>query len=309
MSTGRCRHDLFIYDADAAFAGLIAPYLEDGRAEDEAVMAVYPADKQALLRDALGPMTNRVDFADSDVIYTRPEAVLARYDATMRRLLRGGTRSIRFIGELPLCETPEQWDTWILYEALLNHAFAHFPVRIVCTYDERVTPAAVLATVRRAHPHIHRGDWHGGAWEDSPDFGPTEILRSATPRPRPLPGLGDVRCDDGVRAFRRRLTARMVAEGVPADKALELVLAAGELYANAVRHGDGAPTLRAGRVDGRFVCELADRGHGLDDPLAGYVPPRPGAVAGAGLWIARQLASRMELLPTPGGGPTARLWA
>jgi anti-sigma regulatory factor (Ser/Thr protein kinase) len=87
------------------------------------------------------------------------------------------------------------------------------------------------------------------------------------------------------------------------------VLAAGELYANAVTHGDGAPRLRAGRVEGRFVCELADRGDGFDDPLAGYLPPCPGAAKGAGLWVARQLASRMELFPTPGGGVTARLWA
>jgi hypothetical protein len=67
--------------------------------------------------------------------------------------------------------------------------------------------------------------------------------------------------------------------------------------------------VRVGWVDGHFVCELSDRGEGLDDPLAGFVPPRPGAADGAGLWVARQLASRLELLTTQGGGLTTRVWA
>jgi hypothetical protein len=57
------------------------------------------------------------------------------------------------------------------------------------------------------------------------------------------------------------------------------------------------------------VCEVSDHGGGLDDPLAGYVPPREGALDGAGLWVARQFASRLKPLASPGGGLTTRLWA
>ena len=65
--------------------------------------------------------------------------------------------------------------------------------------------------------------------------------------------------------------------------------------------------VRAGLVDGWFVCEIEDRGHGLDDPLAGYLPPRPEQARGKGLWVARRLVRRLELLDNA-PGLTVRLW-
>jgi anti-sigma regulatory factor (Ser/Thr protein kinase) len=61
-----------------------------------------------------------------------------------------------------------------------------------------------------------------------------------------------------------------------------------------------------GRVGDRFVCELTDRGPGFDDPLAGYLPPRDGN-PGAGLWIARQATSRLDMIRAA-DGMTLRLW-
>jgi hypothetical protein len=55
---------------------------------------------------------------------------------------------------------------------------------------------------------------------------------------------------------------------------------------NADRHGGGVRAIRIGRVGERYVCDVSDHGPGLDDPLAGYLPPRPGHPAGAGLWVA-----------------------
>ena len=52
-----------------------------------------------------------------------------------------------------------------------------------------------------------------------------------------------------------------------------MLLATNEVFANARRHGGGADMLRAGSAGGRFVCEISDRGPGLDDPTAGYLPP------------------------------------
>ena len=55
-----------------------------------------------------------------------------------------------------------------------------------------------------------------------------------------------------------------------------MLVAANEVFGNALRHGDGPTALRAGLVDGWFVCEIEDEGPGIDDPLAGYLPPTPG---------------------------------
>ena len=62
--------------------------------------------------------------------------------------------------------------------------------------------------------------------------------------------------------------------------------------------------LAVGRAQGRFVCEIVDRGDGFDDPAAGYLAPRKGI--GVGLWVARQLTWRIEFFYSPGF--TTRIW-
>jgi anti-sigma regulatory factor (Ser/Thr protein kinase) len=96
-----------------------------------------------------------------------------------------------------------------------------------------------------------------------------------------------------------------MAENVPDGKALEMLVAGTEVAANAIRHGAGIEEVRVGRADGRFVCEIVDRGSGFDDPVAGYLAPRDGA--GTGLWVARQLTWRLESFDTPSGF-TVRIW-
>lgn len=301
---------MFVYDADEAFGALMTPYLDEGLDEGEALMAVFVPEKQSLLRDALGGrIADKVEFTNADDVYTRPQAVLGRYDARMRHLLSGGAQSIRFIGELPLCETQEQWNLWMLYEALLDRAFTHLPVRVVCAYDERVVPDPVLQTSRRTHPLTHDGDWHGGEWHENHGYDPTDVVRSLTPEPLPLPNLREVQFGGDARSFRRQLAADMAAADVGSDAAHGMLVAVSEVYANTMLHGDGAPSLRVGRVDDGFVCEVSDAGAGFDDPLAGHLPPRAGGPEGAGLWVARQSVRRLEHLCSNGGGQTTRLWA
>jgi anti-sigma regulatory factor (Ser/Thr protein kinase) len=86
-----------------------------------------------------------------------------------------------------------------------------------------------------------------------------------------------------------------------------MLVAAGEVLSNAQRHGGETLSVQVGRVGDRFVCEVSDDGPGIDDPLAGFLPPRLGHSDGAGLWVARQLTRQLELVPTP-NGISVRLW-
>jgi hypothetical protein len=56
------------------------------------------------------------------------------------------------------------------------------------------------------------------------------------------------------------------------------------------------------------VDEMDLAAFGIDDPLAGFLPPRPGHADGAGLWVARQLTRQLELVSSA-QGTTVRLWA
>jgi anti-sigma regulatory factor (Ser/Thr protein kinase) len=84
-----------------------------------------------------------------------------------------------------------------------------------------------------------------------------------------------------------------------------MTIATGEVVTNAVEHGGGVEEVRVGRAEGRFVCEIVDRGRRFDDPAADYLAPRTGV--GSGLCVARQLTWHIEFFRTPRGF-TARIW-
>jgi hypothetical protein len=77
----------------------------------------------------------------------------------VRRYLGEGAPRVRVFGELPLCRTKDDSDTWILYEALLNPAFAHHPVTIVCGLDGRTARASTTRSPAISGPR----SGHGGA--------------------------------------------------------------------------------------------------------------------------------------------------
>jgi anti-sigma regulatory factor (Ser/Thr protein kinase) len=296
------RHELLLYDDDDILASRAVPFLEDGLDCGETVMTVMDERKLDLLRDTLGRGADRVTCIACSSHYTRPEAAIADYDATVRSLVRDGAPAVRLLGELPTLRGPEQWDAWIAYDAILNRAFAHHPVSILCGYDSRVLPEELLDGARRAHPCLHGGvpnaDYHD----------PVDVVRAHTPAPQPLPELRPLSGGngDGAGAVRRALVAEMAAASMPRAAIEEMALAANEVLVNARRHGGGPPEVRVGRVGDQFVCELTDHGRGFDDPLAGHLPPHDGA-PGAGLWIARQATTRLEMIPAA-DGMTVRLW-
>jgi anti-sigma regulatory factor (Ser/Thr protein kinase) len=208
------------------------------------------------------------------------------------------------IGEVQFGPMPGEWSEWTAYEAILNRALADQPAWIVCPYDTRALPDEVLENARRTHPAVM------GEEERSSDHyeDPVQLARALTPEFEPLPLLRPLAPAADARAFRQALAVEMTDARVPELTALDMLVAATEVFANAMRHGGGVSRMRTGMVEGRFVCEISDSGSGLDDPLAGYLPPRPGHGRGAGLWIARQLATRVDVISPPGRGLTVRLW-
>jgi anti-sigma regulatory factor (Ser/Thr protein kinase) len=294
---------MYEYDEDGALVEQVAPFLAEGVAAHEAVVLVVDPRKRALFEAALGALASRIHHVDRDTYYTRPEDALAGYDAQVRRYVRDGAPRVRVFGELPLCRTQEQSDAWIRYEALLNPAFAHHPVTIVCGLDVREQPLSVLEGSWQTHPRTMNRRWS----DNSHYHRPEDVVRAHTPAPEDVVGLRAVSADLEPGALRLLLRDEMAAAEVPGPDAENMIVAAGEVLANAHRHGGGARGLRIGRIGERFVCEIADHGPGLDDPVAGYMPPGSSHARGAGLWVARQLTRRLDMLNTE-RGLTTRLW-
>jgi anti-sigma regulatory factor (Ser/Thr protein kinase) len=297
------RHSLFVYDNDDRMVERMAPFLRSGLADGERVVVVLERRKWEQLAGALGTDADAVLYIERNTFYTRPEAALAGYDGTLRRFVRDGASAIRVFGELPRCETDAQWDLWLTYEAILNRAFEHHPVWVMCGYDTREVPEALLEGALDTHPEMFAEDGGPSLHYHEPE----EVVRSRTPAPASLAGLHALPLDGSPRGFRDALSAELEAAAVSEPEAANLLVAAEEVLANARRHGGEALSVRVGRVDDRFVCEISDDGPGIDDPLAGFLPPRAGHADGAGLWVARQLTSQLEFVPSPRGA-SVRLW-
>ncbi len=299
------RHELFGYGSDQSLVERVAPFLAEGLAEDEAAIAVTTPHRHDLLREALGAAAEQALFLDRDAFYTRPEAAIARYDAAAREIVTGRIAGIRVMGELPICRSRAEWNVWVCYEAILNRAIAHHPAWILCAYDTRDVPPDVADLLCHAHPVVSADQ------DSSPTHhgyvAPEAMVRAFGAEPLPAVALDTLPLQTDPRRFRETLAAAMASAGVQGERAARLQLAASEVLANAERHGGGLRSLRAGRIGDHFVCELADRGHGIHDPLAGFLPPRAGSDSGAGLWVARQVTWRLELVPSL-DGLAVRLW-
>jgi anti-sigma regulatory factor (Ser/Thr protein kinase) len=294
----RLRHGALVYTSTDEYLATTVGFLREGLDVGDAVVVAHTGRGLALVRQALGPDAAHVTFVDVSAAYTRPVRTLAAYHDVYADRLRSAS-SVRAVADVQVGPDSRETDTWLSYEAAFNSSFAHLPAWVLCSYDASQLPGPAVDAVWRTHPEVVTGD----GWAASARFeDPAELLHGVTPQARPLQGLRPLTVHEDGSDLRERLAAVLVAEGVPEAKAFEMLFATDEVVANAVQHGGGLVAVRTGRVEGRFVCEVVDHGPGLEDPLAGYRAPRAGV--GAGLWIARQLAWRVEFLRAPDGFTT-----
>jgi len=102
----------------------------------------------------------------------------------------------------------------------------------------------------------------------------------------------------------RHLVSRYAAAHGLSNVALyRFVVAVNEILANAVQHGGGSGRVELWTSDTRLYCRVTDHGPGLPADLVADDQPRPPvrAVAGRGLWLARQSCPGLVVLSTSDG--------
>jgi anti-sigma regulatory factor (Ser/Thr protein kinase) len=254
------------------------------------VLVITGAAKLALLGDALGRDAGLIDSRVSTAWFGHPYRTLAAYHEYTR-----GRRTL-VIGE-PIWDGKSERDVreLIRYESVLNAALRTAATIMLCLYDVRNVPETVLDFGPVNHPLLLGGD---GEVASGRFVEPRELVLNGDRAPLPKPG------DD---AETIRFTARELkrlrqsvgdyarAAGMDRNLITSLVLSVSEIAANSVEHGAGYGTITMWVSDGELVCEIADPGGALDDPLPGYIPPEPESPRGYGLWISRQLCDLVEL--------------
>jgi anti-sigma regulatory factor (Ser/Thr protein kinase) len=301
LSQPEFRHTAFVYSSDAEYVEVAVDFLCAGLEAGHGALVSAPRERQALVRRALGSISEEVGFLDLAGVGDRPARTLAAQYAALHERLRRFPAMRLLVGVEP---GPPQngWPDWLGYEAALERALGAMPVWALCGYDARRAPAPLLETILRGHPELL-----GGISPSGPHADLAEILGELTPPPRPLPELRTVAEGEDPEALREQLAGALAAQGVGGSRALEIVLAADEAILNAFRHAGPPIEVRLGRVGDRLVCEVVDQGSGFDDPLIGFDPPGDPADRAPGLWVVRQLVRNLEAFPTPTGF-TVRLW-
>ena len=305
----RLIHQGLVYGSDEEFLSATVPFCLNGLEQDDAVLAVTTSANIGLLRQQLGSAAKSVEFIGADDWYLAPGRTLAAYYRYVdERTASGRYRQVRVIGE-PVWHGRDVLETeeWTRYESVINIAFADCPAWIVCPYDTRVLPEAVVADARRTHPQLvtgptadpssHYADPLNGTWR-------RELS------PAPTDGKAVMRFDADLTAVRSFVNGTALSLGMSRDAVDRLVFAANEVATNAVQHGGGAGEVTVWRTGPKVVCDVKDFG-GSGSPVEagwvlGYLPPDPERQRGHGLWTVRQLCDLAEV-HTGEEGTTVRL--
>jgi transcriptional regulator with XRE-family HTH domain len=145
-------HQALTYVDVGDFVETAAPFLQEGPERGEAILVVADPENVEGLRDALGRPAAKIRFADWQAWYGSPRKALLGYRQFAAEALDAGAPWVRIIGEPVWADrTPDEIDTWVRYEALINLAFAALPMSLICPYNETVLDPAILRNARMTH--------------------------------------------------------------------------------------------------------------------------------------------------------------
>jgi anti-sigma regulatory factor (Ser/Thr protein kinase) len=292
-------HPALLYGDIDSFLSVLAPFVTAGLQAGEPVVVAVAGEELEALRSEVAAPDGGVRWLDTREWHPHPASRLRAFHELVNEQLARGASRLRLVGEPVWPDRPaEHVLEWERYESVLNEVLGPYPVTLICTYDtSRVTPS-ITESAHRTHPVIRDG-------ELAPSHAflpPAELLRRRNAElSRPPPDAAMLANPDDLAAARHFIETEARRAGVPVGPAMDLLIAANEVLTNALAHGGGAVGAWVWAEEGRLLCQVEDRGPGIEDPLAGYRPPNDVASDGRGLWIARQLVDLLQIAATQPG--------
>jgi anti-sigma regulatory factor (Ser/Thr protein kinase) len=292
----RPAHAALLYSTTEEFVAGALEFVDAGLAKDEAVLIGLPEPGIGLLRERMNGQASLVSWADMRRVGGNP----ARIISWMRAFAAAHAgRRVRCLQQSAwAARTDPEWCEVIRHEALVNLAFADDPVSILCPFDTSRLDPGVLRSVGPTHPVLIQD----GGTGPSPAYTAGVVVPGECDQPLTRPPA-----DAAVLAYRADLAAvRAFAAlqarnaGLASDRAVDLVLAVGELAANTYRYSHAGGVVAIWLAGDELICQVEDAGH-ITDPLAGRHQVPADAGSGHGLWLVHQLCDLVEVRTGPGG--------
>jgi anti-sigma regulatory factor (Ser/Thr protein kinase) len=285
---------LVLYGGEQELFDQLLPFVHAGVAAAEPVIVAFPATRLPSIAGRLDDAHLAVELADMTELGRNPTALISTYQRVLREY---DGRPARLIGEFDWAgRTGEECAALAQHEALVNTAFADYPLRVSCLYNRWTLPQEVLSDARCAHPSVREHDHTA----PSDRYAPDQLLaRHNVPLAIPdHAATYTVRSADDLRGARHFAHEQLRARGLAADRIANTELTVCELATNSLRHSH-AGCMVAVWFDGEdIVCTVRDTGQ-LVDPLAGRRFPTADQPDGRGLLIINHLARFVRTHTSP----------
>jgi transcriptional regulator with XRE-family HTH domain len=160
-------HRALLYDTERAFAEGAGGFLLEGIERSEATLVVTDKGNLEILRDQLGGEASRVELVDSAKALASPEAALELFTGFLNDRVQQGDEWMRVVAE-PIWagRSKPEVRLWTRFESLINLLLGGSPMSVLCPYNLRVVPPAILRDAHATHPKVTEG----GKVTDSPDY-------------------------------------------------------------------------------------------------------------------------------------------
>ncbi len=262
-------HQGCLYGCDEEFLATAVPFIEDGLAGGEPVLAATTSGNLDLLYEVLGERARGLDYAETAYFGRRPPQRVGAFDRYWKTHLTEPGR-VRILAEPTWTGRPErEIRAWKQMEARLNLIFADTRIWMICPYDTRVLRPDIVADARRTHPSCVIGeDTLPSASYTDPRAFASNLGDGPLPRP-PADATGFTFTGDlaGLRHF---VADAAAAHGLTGDSAALFVIAAAEAATYVRQRAPAAVAIwdRPGAV----VCDISQPAGGRSRPAARVAP-------------------------------------
>jgi anti-sigma regulatory factor (Ser/Thr protein kinase) len=294
-------HRAYLYDDERDYLSCLAAFVQTGLRNAEPVFVAVPERRSALLRERLGAGSPLLRYGAMAQTGRNPARLIPELHAFVDE--HAGQR-VRYVGEpiwpgrsdAELCEAAR-------HEALLNLAFATAAVSIMCPYDVRSLAADVVGRVQRTHPEVMQA----GRTQAASGYAGQGVVPAECDDPLPAPPADaqTLSYKTSLREARDLVASHGTALGMAADRITNLVIAAGEITANTLRHTSAGGTFWIWHTGEEIICQVQDQGW-ITDPLAGRRRRSP-EDSGHGLWVVNQLCDLVQIRTSQAAGTIIRL--
>jgi anti-sigma regulatory factor (Ser/Thr protein kinase) len=294
-------HLAYFYDDERDFLSYLSAFAIAGLRNAEPVFVAVPGRKAELLRERLGAESHLLRYSAIAETGRNPARLIPELRAFIDEHRE---RRVRYVSEAiwpgrsaaELCEATR-------HEALMNLAFAASAATIVCPYDVGGLAPSVVGGAEHTHPAFLRN----GRTESAGGYAGRGVVPAECENPLPPPPADAqvIAYETSLRQVRELVARRGAALRMADDRIANLVIAAGEITANTLRHTGAGGTFWIWHTGEEIICQVRDQGW-IADPLAGRQRRSP-EDSGHGLWVVNQLCDLMEIRTSQAAGTIIRL--